>query len=262
MAVLLAASFLAVAGGSAAAADPASLTGGSPVDQEILALLHRTEQQVTDGHTLSPPNDNALETWGLVLERASPPSPGARQALANFVADMRARAASDEAAGRAVVASDLTVFADQADDLLKQGHAGPLPSPTRVAVRESQAPDRPIRPVVRAEPLPAPAARHPVTAEEPASSMAEIFASRGDAMLAIKDISAARKFYTFAAAAGSSRAAMALGRTYDPNYAATLDIIGLKPDAKIAEEWYRKAAAMGDAQAKSQVGMASPDASK
>jgi TPR repeat protein len=64
-------------------------------------------------------------------------------------------------------------------------------------------------------------------------------------MLAQKDISAARKFYEYAANAGSARAATALARTYDPNFANQLGEVGLRPDPVLAAVWYRKAAELG-----------------
>jgi len=79
----------------------------------------------------------------------------------------------------------------------------------------------------------------------PESAMAAFYAARGDAMLAHRDISAARKFYEFAANAGSARAAAALARTYDPAFAAQLGEIGLQPDPGLAAVWYRKAAELG-----------------
>lgn len=79
----------------------------------------------------------------------------------------------------------------------------------------------------------------------PDTAMAAFYAARGDAMLANKDISAARKFYEFAANAGSARAATALARTYDPAFAAQLDEVGLRPDPKLAAFWYRKAQELG-----------------
>jgi hypothetical protein len=77
-------------------------------------------------------------------------------------------------------------------------------------------------------------------------SMAEFYANRGDAMIAIKDISAARKFYEYAADAGSARAAVAIAKTYDPNFLAQLRVMGLSPDPTLSEAWYRRAAALGD----------------
>jgi TPR repeat protein len=79
----------------------------------------------------------------------------------------------------------------------------------------------------------------------PESAMAAFYAARGDAMLAHRDISAARKFYEYAATAGSARAAAALARTYDPAFAAQLGEVGLQPDPGLAAVWYRKAAELG-----------------
>jgi hypothetical protein len=84
----------------------------------------------------------------------------------------------------------------------------------------------------------------PPTAQE--QSMAATYASRGDAMLAIKDISAARKFYEYAASGGSARAAMALAGTYDPAVLTQLGAVGVRPDPALAANWYRTAAALGD----------------
>jgi len=75
--------------------------------------------------------------------------------------------------------------------------------------------------------------------------MAEFYAARGDHMLEIKDLSAARRFYETAANAGSGRAAMALGRTYDPAFLSQMQVIGLRPDPVVAATWYRRAAELG-----------------
>jgi hypothetical protein len=82
---------------------------------------------------------------------------------------------------------------------------------------------------------------------------ATIYASRGDAMLAIKDISAARKFYEYAASAGSARAAAALAGTYDPAILINLGAVGVRPDPVLAADWYRKAAALGDRDAETRL---------
>jgi hypothetical protein len=90
----------------------------------------------------------------------------------------------------------------------------------------------------------------PPTVQE--QSMAATYASRGDAMLAIKDVSAARKFYEYAANGGSARAAMALAGTYDPAFLTQLGAVGVRPDPALAANWYRTAAALGapDAEAR------------
>ncbi len=84
-------------------------------------------------------------------------------------------------------------------------------------------------------------------------SMAALYLGRGDQMLAIKDISAARKFYMFAANAGSVRAVAALARTHDPAFLAQLGVVGLRSDPALAMDWYRKAAALGDSDAKARL---------
>jgi type II secretory pathway predicted ATPase ExeA len=72
---------------------------------------------------------------------------------------------------------------------------------------------------------------------------------RGEQFVALGDLGAARLLFQRAAEAGSARAALAMGRTYDPEYLAIGMAQGEKPDPARAMEWYRKAAALGDAQA-------------
>jgi hypothetical protein len=95
---------------------------------------------------------------------------------------------------------------------------------------------------------------------------AALLTSRGDAMLAIKDISAARKLYERAANLGSAAAAKGLARTYDPGYVGKLGIMGMRPDVTMAASWYDRAAALGDREAVQRMqeldamaGTASPD---
>ena len=72
---------------------------------------------------------------------------------------------------------------------------------------------------------------------------------RGDALLALRDIAAARSCYERAAVAGSGAAALAAGRTYDPRYLRDTGALGIAPDAAKAAEWYRKALALGESKA-------------
>ena len=73
--------------------------------------------------------------------------------------------------------------------------------------------------------------------------------SRGDAMLALHDLSAARRYYELAAKVGSADAALALGRTYDPTSMGRSGAVSVQPDATLAAEWYRRAAIMGSSEA-------------
>src|SRR6266478_2458184 len=76
---------------------------------------------------------------------------------------------------------------------------------------------------------------------------------RGDELLRIGDISAARLAYERAAAGGSARAMTALGITYDPIFLSRINVRGIRPDPAMAAEWYRKAAALGDAAAAARI---------
>src|ERR1700722_2213753 len=109
---------LAANDGSGAPSDPAAV-GAS---QDIEALLHKVEQQVSTGHALSPAGDNAMDTWILVLQadRTAPDSTKVRSAMANFVTRLQIRAAGEKAAGRLAVAGDLTVFADLANGIMSR----------------------------------------------------------------------------------------------------------------------------------------------
>lgn len=75
---------------------------------------------------------------------------------------------------------------------------------------------------------------------------ATLYARRGDEMLALKDISAARKYYEYSANAGNAHAASALARTYDPASSTQLGVVGLQPDLAKAAAWYQRAAELGD----------------
>lgn len=93
-----------------------------------------------------------------------------------------------------------------------------------------------------------PAVTVPAVSPMPAEIIAALI-KRGDELLRIGDISAARLAYERAAAGGSAQAMNALGTTYDPSFLNRLNARGIRPDPAMAAEWYRKAAALGDAAA-------------
>ena len=92
--------------------------------------------------------------------------------------------------------------------------------------------------------------------------MAELYAARGDDMLEIRDLSAARRFYETTANAGSGRAAVALGRTYDPAFLSQMQIIGLRPDPVLAATWYRRASELGVPEAAAELSVLTRDAAR
>lgn len=128
----------------------------------------------------------------------------------------------------------------------------PAPVPIKPApVVEAKAPEVPVAPIAfqttapiisREVVVPPTIASFTPSKPEPRSDpMADVYAERGDALLALKDISGARKFYEYAANGGNAHAAVALARTYDVAFAAQLGAVGMKPDPEMAARWYRKA---------------------
>jgi hypothetical protein len=105
-------------------------------------------------------------------------------------------------------------------------------APAREAVRP---PERPAMPVASAPALPA--------------ELLATLMRRGDSMLALGDVSAARLLYERAATGGSAEAALAVGRTYDPTFLSGLNARGIRPDRAVAANWYRKAMTLGDREA-------------
>ncbi|WP_135468224.1 hypothetical protein [Crenalkalicoccus roseus] len=84
-------------------------------------------------------------------------------------------------------------------------------------------------------------------------AVTEALLRRGEALLALGDISAARRFFERAAAVGSAEAALAAGGTYDPAILRGLDARGILPDPALAAAWYRRAAALGAAEAEARL---------
>ena len=148
--------------------------------------------------------------------------------------------------------------------------AAPLvPVPAQPEAQPIAAPPAgvPAPPVAASAPAPAasdavPASRAP-TADTPAAPAPTIAAApgpntgpeadallaRGDDLLMTGDITAARLFYQRAAEQGNAAAATAVGQTYDPAVLELLRVRGVRGDAQMAAEWYRKAIAAGDRQA-------------
>ncbi|CAH2604447.1 SEL1-like repeat protein [Rhodovastum atsumiense] len=126
----------------------------------------------------------------------------------------------------------------------------PVPAPMAVptvAPASRPAPEPETRQALTGKPgtsVPGMPALQPLAPEVMAALM-----RRGDEMLAIGDISAARLLYERAALGGSGAAATAAGRTHDPDVLAGLGTRGIRPDPEAAMTWYRRAASLGDPEA-------------
>ncbi len=133
-----------------------------------------------------------------------------------------------------------------------------VPPPT--AAEPSRLASTP-RPAPLTAALPSAALGRPPQASPPSQSLPDdvvaMLLKRGDAMLELRDVSAARRLYERAARAGSARGALALGGTYDPALRAdaTWD---LEPDPGIAAVWYQFAATLGNADARARLDRLTP----
>jgi hypothetical protein len=305
-----------VGGGTGNAATPAAGDDG-----EVAALLSKIEEQVLAGQTMSPPHNNAIDTWADVLQMTSgQPSQRVVKALNDFVTQARIRADIERTQGHTTASVDLSVFAGLASDELKD-LASPNQRPTPEAQTDGNVAQAPLAPqltapatetspastntaavaagvlatAAHAETIPAspanddpaaanyPAPKHPesnppsaaspipapLSRAQPAraraandAATAALYAERGDALLAVKDISGARKFYAFAANAGNGHAAAAMAQTYDPSFLAKLGVAGLQSDRAQAISWYEKAIALGDRSGAPRLGILQQDAAK
>lgn len=77
-----------------------------------------------------------------------------------------------------------------------------------------------------------------------------VLLKRGDKLLLLGDIVSARQLYQHAFNQGDQLAAARIGSTYDPRIFAQLGVQGLRPNSKLALEWYNKAVDAGDESAK------------
>ena len=231
------------------------LLAGNPgfADQRSEALLLKIEQQISAGHFIWPQDDNALQTWQLFMKNASPAEPGTRQALAAFADHMHSRAIEEQTGGRPEISKALMSFDAMARAMLDS----PAPPPETSALDTSHT-DAMSTAIASAIPTAAsagkpetPAAPHQPDAQQQA--LAAMYLARGDEKLAIRDISAARKIYEYAADIGSAAAAMALAKTYDPGFLTEIGAVGVTPDQTQAVVWYRKAVALGEPNAKARL---------
>lgn len=90
-----------------------------------------------------------------------------------------------------------------------------------------------------------------ITPVEPRFKNAEADAllARGDAFFATGDLTSARLFYEYAAAAGNGTAALRLGGTFDPAFLARARLGRVQGDLPSALYWYRRARDLGNGDA-------------
>lgn len=134
--------------------------------------------------------------------------------------------------------------------------ARPAAGPSAAQIMHTEPPAAPVRPAEEAVPNTAAAAAAASAAQsttEPhrppsgaSPTIAAALLARGDALIAIGDVAAARPVYQRAAALASARAATAAGKTYDARFLQEIGAIGVVADPDAAAAWYRRGVALGD----------------
>jgi type II secretory pathway predicted ATPase ExeA len=194
----------------------------------------------------APTATEATET----APRTEPPeaSPAAaRESSAPVAATPDSPAAPDAAAPSAPAATDAAVTAPRSEPPEVAPATPAIVQPAQTETPEVATPAAVAAPPAAVAPQAETASRSDPPPPRPAASAdLTLLLSRGDAMVALGDVVAARLLYQRAAALGSARAATAVGKTYDPRFLASIHASGIAADRTVAAAWYRKGAASGD----------------
>jgi hypothetical protein len=194
-------------------------TSPAEADAQITLLLTKVETILAQ----DAPNADEFAQLLIAAQVLLPPaSPVGRKRVADLPAVLNKLAEEQRANGRSEKAMNYEIYARVAKDFLKPNIDMPRQEP----------------------PVPVPA---PVTMP-PRENRALL--ERGDYMLGLGNVVAARSLYERAVDLGTGVAALKLGDTYDSEFLTKLNLRGIKPDPAMAEKWYRKAQEMNVPQAK------------
>ena len=129
----------------------------------------------------------------------------------------------------------------------------PEKTPSRIEDANPQPPQQAISsatPPVSFLPNATEVVQDPKTADvQPPSVDTGALVAQGDQFLGKPDIASARLFYQRAAEAGDGRGALRMGMTFDPVFLARWRLRGIRSDRTQAMAWYRRASALGNAEA-------------
>ncbi len=88
---------------------------------------------------------------------------------------------------------------------------------------------------------------------QPLSAAQRAMMNRAWDLLQNNDVAAARLIFKKLAEANVAEAAFELAQTYDPDFLRTIPTAGLQPDPAMAQQWYERAAALGNMAAASRL---------
>jgi type II secretory pathway predicted ATPase ExeA len=208
---------------------PLADVASPPLEAEALPAQAPAPQPVSDGAPSVAPGPPETTVTAAIPPPPAPSPPPEARVVPTPAAALASQAVSDSPLSPALVPPETTVTAGI---LSSPGPSGVPDSPTATPARTDAA----------APPVEAPQSR------APSAAVAALLA-RGDSLIAIGDIAAARLVFQRAVRADSGLAATAIGQTYDPRFLRRIGAVGIVPDPGAAATWYRKAIALGDARA-------------
>jgi hypothetical protein len=178
---------------------------------------------------------------------------GAQQTTPGHASDITGPATTVPAthqdfAGRADIPTEPNAGATSARAIAE----GPENTPPPMESPPSQAAERAVFPSnpSRSEQSETDASQPPKTAGSQLPPIeTETLLNQGDHLLSQSDVASARLLYQRAAEAGDGRGALRIGMTFDPVFLARLRLHGVRPDKAQAIAWYRRASALGNADA-------------
>jgi type II secretory pathway predicted ATPase ExeA len=211
-------------------------------NRNLLIAAEPTEERKTTG---AKATESAAITNTNNTTRPPPPEPS-RSVAAGPAAPAREAAAVPPPAATGAppsAAAPVAPVKREAPAVAVSAPPAPAPSPPSVA-----APIAPVTHEAPATPTRKEAAAPPANRTLSSADIG-LLLRHGDQLLASGDIVAARHYFELVAEAGDLRAALRLGKTYDPAYLQQNGVRGIAGDSAVAKSWYLKAIASGDKEA-------------
>lgn len=134
----------------------------------------------------------------------------------------------------------------QSVDETQTASVAPVEGPRAISPPPAPTPASPPSPAASETPgqsAPAPEPRRQMTEEE--RERASRLLAKGDEAMKSGNILAARLYYHRAAKLGMSEAALAMAHSYDAVELTRMRVIGVDPDAELAQTWYARARELG-----------------
>jgi hypothetical protein len=161
-----------------------------------------------------------------------------------------APAQSDTA--RAVKTVSVTPWPASAAPQSSPPPAAAAPPSTSGSVPTKVAPQAALQAVPQPAPVAPGAAAGLITRQLDADEI-DALVRRGETFILQGDFPAARLMLQRAAEAGSARAAVTLGATYDPVMLRKVGVVGFRANPELARDWYERAVALGSTEAASRI---------